>query len=91
MKSQELQSIIKKHVCENCEKYIYIFQYIKNENKSDKRKADVLKANKKYQSKNSKIYKAAHLKSVKKHQTQNSELYKATHLESVKKKSSQKS
>ena len=76
MKNQELQSIIKKHVCENCEKYIYIFQCIKNENKSEKRKVNVLRANKKYQSKNSKIFKAAHLKSVKKNQAKNPELYK---------------
>ena len=43
MKSQELQSIINKHMCENCESYVYIFQRIKNENKSDKRKASLLK------------------------------------------------
>ena len=55
MKSQELQSIINAHVCENCEKYIYIFQCIKNENKSEKHKADSLKATKKYQTKPKKL------------------------------------
>ncbi len=85
MKSQELQSIINAHVCENCEKYIYIFQCIKNENKSEKRKADSLKATKKYQTKKAKIYKAAHLKSVKKNQAKNSETFKISNLESVKK------
>ena len=85
MKSQELQSIINAHICENCEKYIYIFQSIKNENKSDKCKADSLKATKKYQTKNAEKYKAKHLKSVKKNQIKNSKIYKATHLESVKK------
>ena len=43
MKSQELQSIINEHMCENCESYVYIFQWIKKENKSDKRKASLLK------------------------------------------------
>jgi len=85
MKSQELQSIINAHICENCDKYIYIFQCIKNENKSDKHKADLLRATKKYQTKNAEIYKATHLKAVKKHQTKNSETYKTTNLESVKK------
>src|SRR6266567_8887681 len=85
MKSQELQSIINAHVCENCKKYIYIFQCIKNENKSEKRKADSLKATKKYQTKKAKIYKAAHLKSVKKNQAKNSETFKISNLESVKK------
>ena len=85
MKSQELQSIINEHMCENCESYVYIFQCIKNKNKSDKRKASLLKATKKYQTKNSELYKATHLESVKKNQTKNSELYKAIHLESVKK------
>jgi hypothetical protein len=83
MKSQELQSIINEHMCENCESYVYIFQCIKNENKSDKHKVDLLKATKKYQTKNSELYKATHLKSVKKYQTKNPDLYKATHLKSV--------
>ena len=85
IKSQELQSIINEHMCENCESYVYIFQCIGNENKSDKCKSNLLKATKKYQAKNSEIYKATHLKSVKKNQTKNPDLYKATHLESVKK------
>jgi hypothetical protein len=46
MKSQELQSIINEHICENCESYVYIFQCFKNEIKSDKGKADLLKATK---------------------------------------------
>jgi len=65
MKSQEFQSIINAHVCENCEKYVYIFQCINNENKSEKCKSDVLKANKKYQTKNDKKYKAINLKILK--------------------------
>ena len=85
MKSQKLQSIINVHICENCKKYVCIFQCIKNENKSNKHKADSLKATKKYQTKNSEKYKANHLKSVKKNQTNNSKIYKATNLKSVKK------
>jgi len=85
MKSQELQSIINEHMCENCESYVYIFQCIKNENKSDKHKVDLLKATKKYQTKNSELYKASNLKSVKKYQTKSPDLYKASNLKSVKK------
>jgi hypothetical protein len=84
MKSQEIQSIIHMHICENCEKYVYIFQCVKNENKSEKHKSDSLKATKKYQTKNAKGYKATNLKSVEKYQTKNAELYKATHLQAVK-------
>ena len=67
MKSQEIQSIISAHTCDNCQKYVYIFKCITSQNKSDKHKADLLKATKKYQIKNSEIYKAIHLESVKKH------------------------
>jgi hypothetical protein len=85
MKSQEIQSIISSHTCDNCQKYVYILKCLKSQNKSDKRTADLLKANKKYQTTNSEIYKAINLESVKKHQAKNSEIYKAAHLESVKK------
>ncbi len=91
MKSQEIQSIINSHSCDNCSIYICIFKCIKNENKSDKRKADLLKATKKYQSASPEKYKATHLESVKKHQAKNPEIYKAAHLKSVKKKSDKKS
>jgi len=90
MKSQEIQSIISAHTCDNCQKYVYIFKYIASQIKSDKRKADLLKATKKYQTKNSEIYKATNLESVKKHQAKNSEIYKATNLESVKKHQAKK-
>src|SRR6266699_1953326 len=85
LKSQEIQSIISAHICDNCPKYVYILKCIKNEDKSAKRKADLLKATKKYQSTSPEKYKATNLESVKKHQAKNPEIYKATHLESVKK------
>ena len=85
MKREELQAIINGHMCENCESYVYIFQCIKNESKSDKHKADLLKATKKYQTKNSELYKSKNLKSVKTYKSKNHDLYKATHLKSVKK------
>ena len=84
VKSQEIQSIIYTHICENFKKYVYIFQCIKNGNKSEKHKCDSLKATKKYQTKNAKKYKATNLKSVKKYQTKNPELYKATNLQAIK-------
>ena len=85
MKSQEIQSIISAHICDNCPKYVYIFKCIKNDDKSAKHKADLLKATKKYQSTSPEKYKATNLESVKKHQAKNPETYKAAHLESVKK------
>ena len=85
MKSQELQTIINEHMCENCESYVYISQCIKNENKSDKCKASLLKATKKYQTKNSELYRVTHLESVKKYQIKNPETFKISNLESVKK------
>src|SRR5436853_7284401 len=85
MKRQEIQSIISVHTCDNCLEYVYIFKCIKNEDKSTKRKADLLKATKKYQSTSPEKYKAKNLESVKKHQAKNPEKYKAANLESVKK------
>ena len=85
MKSQEIQLAINSHICNNCVPYIWLFKCVDNHILLDKHKADLLKANKKYQTKNSETYKVAHLKSVQKNQAKNSEIYKATHLESVKK------
>ncbi len=72
MKSQEIQSIISAHTCDNCPKYIYIFKCIENEDKSAKRKADLLKATKKYQSTSPEKHKATNLESVKKTSSQKS-------------------
>jgi len=76
MKSQEIQLAINSHICDNCLPHMWVFKCISNQILLDKHKADLLKANKKYQAKNSEIYKAINLESVKKYQAKNPETSK---------------